>query len=79
MSPQVKGAVKRVLSPMSLLTQPLAGDSPREVWRWSRGGGGSSCYSWGQLLALAEDVKRVFSATTIVYLFCSHMFPLPQN
>ena len=26
---------------ISLLTQPLAGDSPREVWQWN--GGGDEC------------------------------------
>ena len=45
-SPQTKVAVKTVLSPrkslvlVSLLTQSLAGSSPRGVWRWHRGGDG---------------------------------------
>lgn len=79
-SPQVKGAAKESCLHISPAHSAIGWGQPREVWRWSRGGGPVKLYSWGQLLALAEDVKRVFSRQPQVgYLFCSHMFPLPQS
>lgn len=71
-------AVKRVLSPRKslilvyLLTQSLARNNAREVWRWHRGQDGFSAFAAGvSYYLLGKDVVGAFPRQPwMCYQFC---------